>query len=432
MDKYVQQLFDEIHTIIHRIEGYLDAKADLKPNLRFVEDDEPKVIPFPHKKQPPAQNRQEADFLTDSKNDVPKTSTREENGIQFTEQEILKMPKKFQKLFRTSKVVAHIRFRKEKYYEIRVMINGESISASAKSLARAKERFIEKLYNPETKKRSPSFKAFAEEWLENVIKPYVKEITYYDYSGLLKNHIFPALGEKKLREIDSMTLQKFINEKGNNRTTEKCFTLLGTIFTYATPKYIPYSPMQYVKKPFYLPKDKQPLTKEEEFAFVKRLFETNNPYRFNFVIILYTGLRRSELKSATIDENFVTVTSAKQRFGRPEKLRSIPISPILRKFLPIGEMPFVRDDTLSSVFKEINDDLGMQHTLHDLRKTFNTRARTCGIPKMLVLHWMGHKPSKDDVNEAHYMQYPEEYQLEEIKKFNYEYPDIFPKIFPKI
>ena len=95
-------------------------------------------------------------------------------------------------------------------------------------------------------------------------------------------------------------------------------------------------------------------------------------------------------------------------------------------------MPFVRDDTLSSVFKEINDDLGMQHTLHDLRKTFNTRARTCGIPKMLVLHWMGHKPSKDDVNEAHYMQYPEEYQLEEIKKFDYEYPDIFPKIFPKI
>ena len=93
----------------------------------------------------------------------------------------------------------------------------------------------------------------------------------------------------------------------------------------------------------------------------------------------------------------------------------------------------MREDTLSAIFKEINDALGMSHTLHDLRKTFNTRARTHGIPKLLAQHWMGHKPSKDDVNESAYMDYSPEYQLEEIKKFDYDFPDdIFPKIFPKI
>ena len=229
-----------------------------------------------------------------------------------------------------------------------------------------------------------------------------------------------------------MMIQKFLNEKGGSRTTEKCFTLLGTLFAYATPKYIPYSPMQYVKKPIYLPKEKKPLSKDEEFAFIRYLFETENPYRYHFTVILYTGLRRSELKSAVFDEDFVTVLSAKQRFGRPEKVRSIPISPILRRFLPIGELRDVRADSLSALFKEINDALGMNHTLHDLRKTFNTRARTSGIPKLLAQHWLGHKPSKDDVNESAYMDYPIEYQLQEIQKFDYPFPaDILPKILPK-
>ena len=48
MDNYVQELINQIHDVCHKIEGYLDAKAALKPNLRFVEDDdESKVILFP-------------------------------------------------------------------------------------------------------------------------------------------------------------------------------------------------------------------------------------------------------------------------------------------------------------------------------------------------------------------------------------------------
>lgn len=421
-DSYIFNLIEEMHQILHRIEGYKDAKEYVaKSNLRFVED-EPKELPFPITKTPPAQP-QEAKILP----------IKEENGhLEFTEQEISTMPKKLQKLFRTNKVVAHVRLRKGKYYEIRVMIDGQMITASSKSLSRAKERFIEKLYNPGERKRTPTFASFAEDWLENVAKPFIKQITYDDYATTIRKHLIPAFAEQKLSQIDSLTLQKFLNEKGPCRTTEKCFTLLGTLFTYATPKYIPYSPMQYVKKPIYTPAEKKPLSREEEFAFVRYLFETQNPYRYNFVVILYTGLRRSELKTVVFDEKFVTVHSAKQRFGRPEKLRSIPISPILKKFLPIGELPDVRDDSLSAIFKEINDALGMHHTLHDLRKTFNTRARTCGIPKLLAQFWMGHKPSKDDVNESAYMDYPEDYQLEQIKKFDYEFPFDFTQILPKI
>ena len=46
MDKYLEELFNQIHDLCHRIQGYLDAKSALKPNLRFA-DNEPKVISFP-------------------------------------------------------------------------------------------------------------------------------------------------------------------------------------------------------------------------------------------------------------------------------------------------------------------------------------------------------------------------------------------------
>ena len=448
MTNQERQLVQSALELLHRVIALDDAAKDFKPLLRFAEEDA-KVIAFPGKANQPPAERQEADFLkpippdglkpscepaqAQKENDDVGTSPKEERGINFTEKEILSMPKKFQKLFRTKLAIAHVRLQKGKYYEIRVMIDGEEISATSKDLDVAKERFIKKLYDPNRRKRGPTFKSFAENWLENVAKPFIKKITYDDYCVTIRNHLIPFFGELRLTAIDSMMLQKFLNEKGGSRQTEKCFTLLGTLFTYATPKYIPYSPMQHVKKPLYLPKEKKPLSKEEEFAFIRYLFETENPYRYHFVVILYTGLRRSELKTAAFDDDFVTVLSAKQRFGHPEILRSIPISPVFRRFLPIGELHNVRDDTLSALFKEINDALGMHHTLHDLRKTFNTRARTCGIPKQLAQHWMGHKPSKDDVNESAYMDYPKEYQLEQIKLFDYEFPDdIFPKIFPKI
>lgn len=413
MDKYVEELFNQMHDLCHRIIGYLDAKADLKPKLWFVED-EPKVIPFPGNKNKPLPDKTEAVFL-------PKSNEMSEGILQFNLKELDKMPKKFKKLFTTHKVIAHVRLKNNKYYEIRVTIDGEHISACSKDLETAKVKFIEKLHTDRNKnKKDPFFGKFADEWLENVCRPFVKETTYEDYGRLLYNHIYPVFDRIRLSEIDGMQLQKFINSKGASRTTTKLFTLLGTIFNYAVPKYLSYSPMLHVKKPYYVAKENEPLSREEEAAFIKKLFSTNSPYTYTFIVILYTGLRRSELKTAVFDENFVTVKGAKQRKNHPDKIRRIPISPMLRKFMPLGEIPTVRDDTLSALFK----DLCPEHKLHDLRRTFNVRARTCGIPKTLVQHWLGHAPSRDDVNEMHYMHYDDEYQLQEIQKFSYEYPDI--------
>ena len=79
MDKYLEELFQKIHDICHQVEGYLDAKEDLKPNLRLiVHDEKPKILYFPTQKSP-AGGQQGEDI--------------KQGIIEFTKQEISKMPK---------------------------------------------------------------------------------------------------------------------------------------------------------------------------------------------------------------------------------------------------------------------------------------------------------------------------------------------------
>ena len=137
-----------------------------------------------------------------------------------------------------------------------------------------------------------------------------------------------------------------------------------------------------------------------------------------FLFILYTGIRRSELLSAKIiDDKWISIICAKQRNGRKEKNRMIPISPRLRQFLPLLNLDEIRSlypNRLSRTFKEWCPE----HHLHDLRHTFITRAQECGISRELVSLWAGHKADNTMTSNV-YTHFSEEYQLQEIKRFDY-------------
>jgi len=154
------------------------------------------------------------------------------------------------------------------------------------------------------------------------------------------------------------------------------------------------------------------LTIEEERQLLAAL--EGNRYKYIFICILYLGLRRSELKTASFEENFVTVVSAKQRKGRTETVRRIPITPMLRKYMPLGDLPQVRDDTLSAVFKQICPN----HHLHELRHTFITRCQECGVPREVVSVWAGHKADNTMTSNV-YTHFSDEYMLSEARKVLY-------------
>lgn len=341
--------------------------------------------------------------------------------LEFTEKEILKMSKNFRKIFKANGKIAHVRKKNNGVYEIRCMIEGVNYQAASKNLEKAKQKFI-KLFSsdnkPEKPKRPEDFNNLIYEWLDIVKKPKVKKVTLDDYYIYVNNHIVPRFGTSNVRDIDTIAIQKFINEYGETRTAQRIYEVMNDFFNYIdNVNLVEKSPMRPISKPIHIAEEKQPLTKQEEKEFINLLIKQNHPYKNMFIISLYTGLRRSEIKTAIIDKDWITVECAKQRRGQPVKFRKIPISPMLRKFMPMGEMPDISDDALTRSFKKLCPN----HNLHELRHTFNTRARECGVPKELVQKWCGHKPQKKDVNESVYMHYSDEYQLAQIKKVDYTY-----------
>lgn len=103
-------------------------------------------------------------------------------------------------------------------------------------------------------------------------------------------------------------------------------------------------------------------------------------------------------------------------------IRQIPISPMLRKVLPLIDLEQAKTiscHTVRDAIKRIFPD----RYIHELRYTFITRAKEMGSNPELVMAWVGHeydadvKTSKVDRG---YTDYSREYVLQEINKIEYE------------
>lgn len=352
-----------------------------------------------------------------------KTQQAETVFLEFTKKELSKMPKFFQTIYKLKGgKAAHIRQKENGTYEIRYRRNGINLSVSSKNLSDAKERFIQALCTAKTDILNDKafFGQYAMQWLEVVKKPQVKENTYSDYLLMFKAHIFPKFGKMRLRDVKPLDVQKLINglyDKKTFRIAEKVYILLNALFAFAVSEdLIAKSPMALIRKPKYETKHGQAFTIEEERAFVEKCLSSNYPYRYALIFLLFTGIRRSELNSVQISSQWVTVITSKTRKGVAEKSRKIPISPMLRPFLPFmtKEALTQKLDTLTRGFSKL---VPGRH-LHELRHTFITRCQECGISRELTSLWAGHKADNTMTSNV-YTHFSEEFQIGEIQKLRY-------------
>jgi integrase len=415
----------------------IDVVAKIKHN-KLKEDQffsnvrsEGKIIYFPN------YFAKNGNILQPEESDEPEEQQEEtknednEAFLEFTEKEMKKMPKTFRNEFKAGKIKARVRKCKNKYYEIRVQLDKVRITASSVNLETAKERFIEKLNEYENAKhalktRNVLFGDYLVKWLDTVKKPYVKQDTYKFYNQTIKADILPQFGKRIITDITQTDLQKFFNtytEQGKNRTAKKIMQILKPLFAYAiSDGLIQRSPIDKVIIGTYEQEHGSALTRDEERDFIRSFTsDPQNAYKQAFAFILYTGLRRSELASVVIDESWVTVVSAKQRKGRKEKSRRIPISPMLRKVLPLINVEKIKKlniDGMTREFKKAVDN----HHLHDLRHTFITRCQECGIARELVSVWAGHSTDKSITATVYtHLEQFEARQIAEISKFTYDF-----------
>lgn len=122
------------------------------------------------------------------------------------------------------------------------------------------------------------------------------------------------------------------------------------------------------------------------------------------------------------NEQWMERNTSKEKMGQNIVARKIPITPMMREVLPYINFEKAKTTNVNTINIMINRMFPHYHT-HELRYTFITRCKECGINPELVMLWDGHsfdKDAKTSVIDRGYTDYLEKYALSEAEKFNYE------------
>ena len=350
---------------------------------------------------------------------------------EFTEKEILKMPRTLRKYFKVGKIKGHVRRRANGTVEIRCQINKIPISGAGATLERAKENFIKSLtaagFDEDYQKSlglrgNMYFCEFADMWFLQVKKPTVKLNTYKSHLSTYRAHIKPFFEGKRMKSITPLQIQPLFNKldaEGKTRTIELVRLLLNQIFEAAVgERLIGKNPLSTVKVLKYETKNGEALSYEDERLLLAEL--NGSAYKLPFVIMLYSGVRRSELQSLTVEGDFVKVKNSKIKRAQKITYRKIPITPMLRPYLEAAaDSDLITavntdPDVLSHNFKRVCP----AHHLHELRHTFITRCQECGVPREVVSVWAGHAADRSMTTTV-YTHFSENFMKEQAEKVNH-------------
>ncbi len=366
----------------------------------------------------------------------PQESPKAEvKSVKFTKKELSTMPKKFQQSFIYDNKIVKYRYY-EGLFQARYRRDGFCIEIAAKSYEEMKQRFIAKLNesaqipstnahsSQEEKVNDALFSSYGWEWLK-IKEQTTKPSTYKEYKRSFEVNLVPTFGHLRLSKITRSMVQEYLLkyvEAKKFRTAEKLKLQLTCIFDMAAEDFGINSPMKKIVLPYHESKKGSAFTKEEERTLVEYCQKRNDDVGSALLVLLYFGLRQSELVSLRIiDGKYLECETSKERMGRNVVLRKIPFTAVAKRYIPFinfEKAKAVNIYTLRTAFKRLFPN----HHPHELRYTFITRCKECHVNPELVMLWGGHSFDKDvrtsEVDRG-YTDYSEEYILAEAEKVNY-------------
>lgn len=343
------------------------------------------------------------------------------------------MPKEIQNLI-TIELPVPVRQKPNGVYEARLRKYGLNVAVSSKDYGKLKPKFLAALTScklptsqgevtePAEPAGAPLFETVALRWFE-LKRPTIKQNTITFYESLFRASLLPAFSGSCIDAIRQSDIQSLVNrylEAGKLRTATKVFQTLKAVFDFAVgDDLIEKSPMRLLKPPKYEEKNGCALTRAEERKLIELIAASNcvPEVKHALLFLLYTGIRRSELASARIEGEFISVLCSKLRKGYQERRRLIPITPMLARWLPemdLAALRAVNPDALTQAMKRLMPD----HHLHELRHTFITRAQECSVPREVVSVWAGHAADNTQTSNV-YTHFGEEFMLKEGRKVIY-------------
>ncbi len=254
-------------------------------------------------------------------------------------------------------------------------------------------------------------------WFDTYKKPRLKKITVYTYSSVFNVHLLPVFGSMKITEIKAYHLQTFFNKKmiESLRKCEEMKTILNGVFEFAYYNdLINKNPLKYVYVKKHIRSKGKDMTESELRSFFDIIDKEH--FKTAFLIYLFSGCRPTELRDMQFDfkNGVFRIRNAKLKDYQINEWRTLPIFPALYNI----KDRILKNDwritykTLQLYFTSIFKG---RHTIKDLRHTFSTRARKCGVLSEVVDLWLGHTKGKN-LAEQIYIHYDLDFQRKEALK----------------
>ncbi len=329
-----------------------------------------------------------------------------------------------------------IRVRADGVIDIRFRKYGYDISFSSKNFKIAKEKATAWLstYEESIKakqnfvvlskkesdiyfgKKKVLFKPFADDYIYKVKQKRVKPLTFQTYKNYYIAEILPVYEKFYISEIKPAMLQDHLDKlhETKPRGCEDIKMLLNGILQYAVDNgIIDKNPMKAVYIEKHERTNGQALTYEEERKFVEDIKGSKNEWVF--LKMLYSGVRPGEISGIVENEtdNTLTIKNGKLKSYQKNLTRTVPMSPMYQRTLGHKIKPYIYLHDLGTDLKNYLPN----HTLKDLRHTFTTRARECGIDNELVAVWTGH--SLGNITASVYTHFSMQFQQEQARKLKY-------------
>ena len=344
--------------------------------------------------------------------------------VKFTNKEILQMPIKFRKVFRLAGCLVQAYKRtsgkRNINYELRYRRDGYDIYASSNNIDEAKEKFIKRVreadaYGDVKTPAIPSaFDGYSDYYFENFYKRKVVTETLRVALNQYKNHLNPHFGNIELKRITPKMCQELLDrleKQGKGKTADDVHSLMNMIFKAAVKHSVIHNnPLDMVFHTQHERKHGSSLTKEEEAVLLSMTEKT--PLQLMFAVALYTGLRPNEYETARLEGNFIIAVNSKRKNGKTQYKR-IPVTPMLKPYLKgMEKIEFYSLRIMRDRFNKIFQN----HKLYDLRTTFYTRCKECGVADVAINEFMGH--SQGGLAET-YTDLSDEFLIAEGNKLDY-------------
>jgi len=274
------------------------------------------------------------------------------------------------------------------------------------------------------------FQDFVEREWKMLVLPTLKLSTQHGYQVMLRNHVLPYFGDRRLCEIAKCEIQQFITEKFRQelawQTVRNAWIVLSTVLYSAVEyEYLTVNPARGIKFP---PQGPRPEPKVFTANDLKRLLgHLEEPYRTMVALAVLTGIRFGELlalrwRCVNFQEKTLRIAESvflgKFQPPKSEKsIRIIPLGPITAQVLQShydrsihrdqedlafprpGNTPYRESNLLQQVLQPAAVAAGLGHiTWHQLRHVHASVLHDLGVPVKIAQKQLGHATVETTLN----------------------------------